>query len=1110
MDSLREWLQAHGLAQHERLFVDNEVDLATLRVLTDDDLKELGLPFGPRKRILHLLRNTSGTATSTADVPAAPAVTGPSSEASERRQLTVLFCDMVGFTTLATRVDPEVLQEIIGRYETTCTACINRYDGYVFQRLGDGIVAFFGYPLAHEGEAERAIHAGRAIFDALANLEVPVVGRLDARIGIASGEVVVSPGYGAVGETMNVAARLQDRSTPGNIVVSERVHRLAGGAFEYEDLGELSLKGIARPMRAYRVARVSEAATRFDAATEGTLSPLVARELEIGLLMERWQSARDGEGQVVLVSGEPGIGKSRVLSTLRGRLEAQHVRALRYQCSPYHIHSAFYPIVDHLERALRIDRNTTNETKLAALESFMNARGRAASDIPLIANLLSISLDGRYEPLTLRGQRLKEETFRALVDLAVAIASHEPGVMLFEDLHWADPTTLEALDVLIHRASDLRLLLVLTHRPEFTPRWLAHGHVTAINLAKLTRGQCARLVTSAAHEKALPGELLEQIVERADGVPLFVEELTRAILESGDLVDAGDHYEVARASSGITIPPTLRDLLMARLDQESAVKEIAQVGAAIGRNFSYELISAIAPVTAEVLAEHLDRLLASGLAFRRGSIPHAQYTFKHALIQDAAYESMLKSRRQTLHGRIASVLVELFPTTVETEPELLARHFTAAGQEEAALPFWRRAGEHAMRRFAMSEAMAHLNHGLELTARMPEGRDRSVHELALRRLLGPAIVARKGWATTEVAEVLEPGWELARSLNDRDSFIPVLHGLWVNALTRGDLARALAWAEQMLAVPGAPDDDLRLSGHRAALASHFWLGDLVAAKRHGDAIREIYDFDRHGHIAALTNSDPLTAEGTYRGQYLWMLGHPDEAIRTTHENHAHARKRGHPFDTGFALTLGSGALDFCNMPEALEADAEEAIAVGKEHGIPVMSDVLAEITLAIAGLLRGAFAVAIPRLDEGIRRLNATGQLIWGPYLRALVADARAREGDPESGLALIDEALADVDLRGERSHAAEILRLRAEILALMGRRDEALDVAALALEQALSQQAMSWALRAAMTLARFHVSNGDLAMARNVLAPIYGRFTEGHGTHDLIEAKRLLDELGN
>jgi class 3 adenylate cyclase/tetratricopeptide (TPR) repeat protein len=1109
--SLPDWLASIGLSQYTGLFQSNEVDFETLRVLTPGDLEELGLPFGPRKRLLHALGELeSGHAAQ----PAAPASVAPAAAtigvAGERRQLTVLFCDMVGFTELASRVDPEVLQTVIGRYEDACAACISRFDGYVFQRLGDGIVAFFGFPLAHEGEADRAIRAGLAIIEAMAGLVVPEMARLRVRIGIATGVVVVSSAEkGAVGETMNLASRLQAIAEPNTIAVSERVRRVAGGAFVYADLGEQTFKGIAKPTRAYRVTGASAAASRFEAATAEALTPLVGRDDELAVLVERWGRARDGQGQIVRLWGEAGIGKSRIVDALLSRLAAEGAATIRFQCSPYHVNSAFQPIIAVVDRALAESREQSAAARLDALETMAAACGRPVGDVAFVADMLSIPYQERYGALPMSPRRVKDETIRTLVDVAAAAARIRPTALLFEDAHWADPTTLDVLDRLIAHLADIPLMVVVTHRLEFQPRWKENGHAAAIGLSRLSRAESEQIVSRLTGGRPLPGDVLDQIVAKTDGVPLFVEELTKAILESGDLTDEGDRFEFTRTAADMAVPATLRDSLAARLDRVKGVKDVAQIGAAIGREFSYELIAAVAPMARAALDEGLARLVASGLAHQQGSPPQATYAFKHALVQDAAYDSLLKSRRSELHVAIARELETRFPALMDTAPETLAHHYTAAGLTEVAVRCWARAGELGVKRFALQEASAHLRRGLALIDGLPPGPDRDRTELLLRTLLGPAIVAHRGWAQSEVGRVLEPAWSLASSLAHRPAYTPVLHALWVHYLCRDQLATSLEWAEKLLAAGDeAGDDGLKIVGHRAASASYFWLGDLARARRHGDRVQSLYDAERHWHIASLTNTDPLTGEAIYRAQYLWMLGYPDQAVAASDARDEHARRRKHPFDMAFALTLGAQAFDLRSEPDELLRRTEEAERIGREHGVPLLSEVMAEISRGIAWLRAGRAEESVTQLRNAVSRLMATGHRVWVWYLRALEGEAMARSGDLAAALALIDDSI-EQNRRGEqRAHLAEMLRLRGWVLVEMGRPAEAEPSLRDAIDLARGQHARSWELRASTTLAGLLADRGDRTGARELLAPIYGWFTEGFDTKDLREARALLDRL--
>jgi len=1037
----------------------------------------------------------------------------PNVPEGERRQLTVLFCDMVGFTELASRHDPEILQEIIRVYEDTCAAAIVRYEGYVFQRLGDGIVAFFGFPLAHEGEAERAIHAGLDIVDALSGIDVPGAGHLAVRIGIATGLVVVSSAEkGAVGETMNLASRLQNIAVPGHIVVSERVRRLAGGSFGYEDMGEQTLKGIARPTHAYRVVGVSEAASRFEAANQDGVTALVGREQELGLLMERWQLAQDGEGQVVLLSGEAGIGKSRVLSALRNRLESQGAQALPFQCSPYYTNSAVWPFINKFEQLLDLRREESVESKLDKLESLIVGHYECPlSDVRFIASMLSIACEARYGVISITPQRHKDEILRSLVDLIEAAARKQASVMLVEDVHWADPTTLEVLDLLIERVKDRPLLVVLTHRPEFQSRWSDYGHVVSLNLSKLTRAQCGALVSRVTGDKALPDDLLVRILAKTDGIPLFVEELTKSILESGELVEAGDHYDYAGNVHSVAIPATLRDSLMARLDRHMPVKEIAQIGAAIGREFDYVMISAIAAMRQAQLDDALEKLTSSGLVFQRGKPPRSVYYFKHALVQNAAYESLLKSRRQELHGRIARVFEACFADINDAEPELLAHHLSQAGEAEAAIPLWQKAGELALTRMALAEAISHLNHGLELVASLPHSRERDASELALRTPLGTAWMALKGWPAPEVWNSFHPALPLAKSLERNDALLPILRGLFMSVMTQGRVAESVDWAMETLDIAKATDDtDLLIAGHMVACNCFYYMGRLTKSMEHGAAVISLYDDEKHRHLVDLLNQDPKTLAGGYASVCTWMLGYPDKAVAMSDEMNAHARRRAHPFDLGWALTLGSEVFDYRCEPEEQRKRAEECERLGRENSLSLLPGVLAPVFSGIASIRECNFAEGISSLKAGLGVWDVSGGKVWSSYGASVMSEGMAMLGDIDGALQLIDKQIAQVERPGweERVYYAEILRVKGWMLTLKNDVAGAERNYVASLNWAREQQAKSWELRTSISLARLWQEQGKRKEAHDLLAPVYNWFTEGFGTKDLKEAKALLDEL--
>jgi class 3 adenylate cyclase/tetratricopeptide (TPR) repeat protein len=1117
---IADWLRSLGLEQYEPAFRDNAIDGAVLPRLTPDDLKDIGVTqVGHRRKLLDAIAALGELA------PAViPSVVDPSSAVTaapsggERRQLTVMFCDLVGSTALSEKLDPEELRGLLHAYRTLCGDVIARYDGFVARYVGDGILTYFGWPMAHEEDAERAVRAALEIVHTVKRASSTE--NLSVRIGIATGPVVVGEAAGvgdqsklAVGSTPNLAARLQGLAAADQIVIATATRRLVGNAFELTDLGENDLKGISEPVHAWRVERALATESRFDANRGGSaLTPLVGREEELDLLLRRWSQARDGEGQVVLLSGEPGIGKSRILSALCERLQAGGVQALRFQCSPYYVNSAFWPVIDNFERTLKFARDETAEAKLDKLEALIVTHyGQPLADVRFVAAILSIPYEDRYGAMTMTPQKHKDETLRTLVDITEAAVRKQPSVLLFEDAHWADPTTLEVLDLLIDRVKTVPLLVVLTHRPEFQPRWSEQGHVGALNLSKLTRTQSAAMVSALASGKALPAVLLEQILTRTDGVPLFVEELTKSILESGELKDAGDHYEYAGSARAVTIPATLRDSLMARLDRFMPVKEIAQIGAAIGREFSYELIAAVAPMPPAQLDDALVQLSASGLAFRRGTPPDAIYTFKHALVQDAAYDSLLKSRRQELHAKIARMIEQRFPNIKTTEPEVLAHHLTKAGLTEAAIPLWQAAGELAFKRMAMAEAIAHLNQGLELVATLPRSSERESSELGLRTRLGPAWLALKSWAAPEVWTTLHPALALAKSLERHDALLPILSGLTSNVVTQGRVAESLLWAQEMLDLAKVTGDaDLLITGHHRACNCYFWAGEFTKVLEHFDKVLDLYDEEKHRRLADILNHDPKTAAGIFGSISSWMLGYPDRALRIGDEKDAHARRRGHPIDLGYALVTGPHEFDQRCGHEDLRKRAEECTGLGRANSLPVLWAYLAPVGHGLALIREGKPTGAIAPLTAGIAFWEASGGKGRNPSTKAFLAEALALTGDLDDALKLIDEAIVQIERPGweERLHYAETLRLKGWILSLKGDLGGAEQNFLASLDWARRQQAKMWELRTSTSLARLWQSQGKRQDGYELLAPVYGWFTEGFDTKDLQDAKALLGEL--
>jgi class 3 adenylate cyclase/predicted ATPase len=1122
MSDLGTWLDGLGLGKYAHILAENEVDFEILPALSEQDLEKIGIPLGARKKLLnalaakqsgHPLAPVGGSRPSVAtatEPPEAPMpAESPSLTGGERRQLTVLFCDMVGFTELASRVDPEVLERVIRRYEDTCAAAITRYDGYVFQRLGDGIVAFFGYPLAHEGEAERAVHAGLEIIKALAKLEFPEVGHLQVRIGIATGLVVISSAAkGAVGEAMNLAARLQGIAQPGSIVVSERVHRLCGGNFNYEDLSKQTLKGIPLPTQAFRVQGVNEAVSRFEAATLEGLTPLIGREQEIGLLMERWELAQEGEGQAVVLSGEPGIGKSRILSVLRERLEAQGARTIEFQCSPFYINTPFYPSIHNFERSFKFEPDESPTSKLDKLEALMVGRyGRPVKDVRFVASLLSIPCEDRYGSLSMTPQRQKEETIRTLVDLTEAVARKQPTLLLFEDAHWADPTTLEVLDLLLARLNTISLLVVLSHRPGFTSRWFEHGHVTALNLSKLTRAQSSAVISKLAGNKSLPSNLVKEILDKTDGVPLFVEELTKSILESGKLEQAGDHYEYADLVDRIAIPATLRDALMGRLDRYQPVREIAQIAAAIGREFSYELILAIAPRSRAELDEALSQLTDSGLAFRRGNIPNAVFTFKHALVRETAYDSLLKSRRQELHHKIARVIEERFPSIKDAEPELLAHHYTEGNMIREAVSYWIKAGQRAEDRSAYKEALGHLASGLRLLPSLPAEIERNRQELRLQTLRAAALQATQGFADQETGQAYARARELCTELGDAPEVFPVLHGVYLFHMLRGEVQAGYNVAVECFQRAKRQDHATPLMfGHRMLGSALLHLGQVAGAVEHLKEMRKLVDSTSNDSSSYVYGVHPRTAAPAFMSMAIFACGYPMQAKAAVLDALSHAEQLGYLYNLGYALHWANMTSIQLRDLDMVRDRARWLQSLGRDEGFPHWAAFgTFQEGVALAGL--GDPETGAARMREGLNELRALSSVLYVPFVEGQLAMALASTGAPDEAMATISDALARTERTQELWYEAELYRLKGELFRQNS--PEAAEASyRRALDVARKQSAKAWELRAATSLARLLRDQGSGKQAHELLAPLYVWFTEGLETPDLQDAKRLLDDL--
>ena len=1049
-----------------------------------------------------------------------PAPTTATSSA-ERRQLTVMLCDLVGSTALASHLDPEDLREVIGSYHRCVADAVERFDGFVAKYMGDGVLAYFGYPQAHEDDAERAARAGLTLTEAIRKLEAE--SGLHVRIGIASGLVVVGDLLGSgeaqergiVGETPNLAARLQAVAQPDTVVIAARTRQLLGDLFVYGDLGAIEVKGYSDPVHAYQVLRLSAVESRFEALHAAALTPLVGRDEEIELLLRRWQRAKDGEGQVVLLSGESGIGKSRIIAAAQDVLQREpYIRMQRF-CSPYHANSALYPVIRALEHAAEFGPYDAPETKLDKLRRLLKPTLPPAEDVMLLTELLSIPAGDRSPLADLTPQRKKEKIFEALLRQLEGLAHQRPVLLVYEDVHWIDPTSCELLDLMIERARRLRVLILITFRPEFQQPWTNQPHITAMTLSPLGERDGAALVEHiVGNNLALPAELVEEIVERTDGVPLFLEELTKVVLEAGAAGGDGSASLSKIAKQAHAVPATLHASLMARLDRlGSAAKEAAQVGAVIGREFGYELLLRAAGRSDGELQAALDQLTNAGLVFRRGTPPHARFLFKHALVQDAAYSTLLRGKRQELHARVAKVLEERYPETLAVQPELLAHHFTEAGLAELAIEYRCRAGELAIARSTLVEAIAQLRLGLELVRSLPDGLERWQHELGLQVTLGRALNIAKGHASPEAGAAYARAGELGRKTGDMARLFSALWGQYSFHLNRAELHLAHKDAKELLRLAQSQHDvAAEITGHRIVGAASASLGRSVAACTHLEQALSLYDPQKHRSLINKYGYDAQMVCASYLSWTLYALGYPEKALERSREAMSAARELSHPYTTAHALYFRCQLCQFFRDRQGVRTHTAELVSICTEQKFPFW---LALGTIlqgwALANSDAGPMDAALDQMHRGLAAYSSTGASHWSPYLLGLLAEAHRNAGEIDAALNAINEALERAKKTGERWYEAELHRHHGEVLLQTASPDAPKEAEACfqqGLAVAREQMAKLYELCAAISLARLWRDQGKRDEARDLLAPTYRWFTEGFATPDLQEAKALLDEV--
>jgi class 3 adenylate cyclase/tetratricopeptide (TPR) repeat protein len=1108
MQQIADWLRKLGMSEYAERFAENDIEIDILPELTDHDLERLGLSLGHRRRILRAIRELGGPA------PAAPqtaaAVSAATHDSAERRQLTVMFCDLVGSTALSVKLDPEDLRGIIAGYQSCCTELVERNGGFVARYMGDGVLAYFGYPQAHEHDAERAVRAGLALLEAVQKLETVAGVPSQVRVGIATGLVVVGDliGVGAaqeqpvVGETPNLAARLQALAEPGAVVIESRTRRMTGGLFEYRDLGTVALKGFAENVPAWQVLRADTTVSRFE-ALHATTTPLIGREEEINLLLDRWSQAKRGEGCVVLISGEPGIGKSRVAQTIVEQLGNEPHTRLRYFCSPHHQDSALYPVITQLERAARFRRDDTDEQRLDKLEAVLEQATTDLNEaVPTLADLLSIPTGHRYPSLNLTPEKRKEKTLHVACAQVKGLAARQPVLMMHEDVHWSDPTTRELLDLLIDRVLTLRILVIITFRLEFTPPWVGRSHVTLLSLNRLPLQQRAEMITRVTGGKTLPKEIADQIIDRTDGIPLFIEELTKAVVESDVLTKTGDGYRVVGPIAPLAIPATLHASLLARLDRLAPTREVAQTAAALGRTFSHELISAVATMSKLQLDDALAQLVAAELIFQRGTPPDAEYTFKHALVQDAAYSTLLRSRRLALHARIVATFEGHFPETVSAQPALLAQHCAKAGLADKAVVYWRKAGHQAMARSATREAEESYLQGLAMLNTLPQSSERDTRELELCSALVRALQQTRGYSAPQTVEAGARVRVLAEKVGNPSQLVRQETRTWGAVLTIGNYAGAAAIADHILDLAqrqGHDTEDLALAQH-AQVQTRFWRGDLIGAEEQFARLSELIQTVGLKQAAGIT---PITIG--VAGLGAWILGRADGARERIARAVAFAQDSKRPYDLAMALLFEGYLHRFQREPWQAEVAGSQLLSLSEEHGFSYACD-LARGVIGWARAQLGRTGEGISLIRQALAGLAEREARVGNTDVLIRLAEAQALDGATREALDTMELALeANPE---EAVFRPNTLRCRGALRVKVGQNELAetdfLD--AIALAQRMSAKA--WELRAAMNLARLWRDQGRRQQARDLLAPVYSWFTQGFDVLDLKDSKALLDQL--
>lgn len=1041
-----EWLERLDLAGYAKLFVENEIDFDILPELGEQDLKELDIPLGHRKRLLKAIRELETADAVGLDAEAPPDAGPGPAEASvgpERRQLTVMFCDLVNSTALSTRLDPEDMRDVILQFQTCCEEATRAYGGYVAAHMGDGMLIYFGYPKADEHDPERAIRAGLSVAERVAKLGLPSGLQLSSRVGIATGMVVVGDTVGSagsqkhevVGETPNLAARLQSIAGENKVAVSDETRRLVPGLFELVDLGRQEAKGFTDGVQAWQVLSETPVEDRFSARQDASagLTELTGRQEELATLKRRWQSSIDGQGQAVLISGEAGIGKSRLTRALRDQVDEAAIRFRSCYCSPYHTNSALFPLIDLLQRQSGITPQLSPKERLAHLSVFLEKAGQnVEAKLPLLASLLEIPAEGHFEAPDLSPHQLKDSILDTLIDMVRTSSSMAPMLFVFEDLHWIDPTTEEFFDRLIDEIQTQRVMVVGSYRPEYSPTWSDIPHVTTIPLTRLAADVSAETIAKVAG-KPVAHTIVVQIVEKSDGIPLYIEELTRTLIEGGHLIDRGDIYESDGPLPSGVVPNSLQDSLMSRLDRLSSVKEVALLGSVIGRRFTYAMLQSIADMSEVELQISLRQLVDAQILSQRGTFPDANFLFKHSLVQDAAYASLLRTRRQILHQRIAEVLVSEFQEIAREQPEVVAFHFERAGQIGEALALLKTASEKCLQKSASAEAVNHLTHARELISQLTDQTQQLEEESTVLLMLGAAHTTTKGWATPEAEEVYLAAKRLSEANPEGPDNFPTYLALHRFHALRGELSEADQVGRRLLSSADSSGDvDRKMPAHVAHGYNSFFMGFLKRADEHLATGIELYDPKSHEYWLSRWGEDPGIVALGFQSLVQCLLNREDDARDLNKRGLQIARDCGHHFSIGFSLWISTRLFHFLDQTHQVREVAEELLDLSRKR------DLLAWMGHAM--IMRGWAMCMTDNPVDGLDSIKAglaadlgAGALLHRTHYLVLLADCHREMGDLEAALQAIDDAESLVAKTSERYAEPEILRMKGELLELSG-----------------------------------------------------------------------------